>query len=157
MNATIRPRHLLPLLTTVISIALLAGCAHAPPGRDAMLTIEGAEKIIAMQKELERPSFNLDRVTVIRMTMDGQRLEVATLAPTMIVAEPARGNRSILTFNAARDKLILFTRDGRRIKGYRTEIPLGDLTPGATFTFPVAQDPGEVVDKTFVVDKVIVQ
>lgn len=136
---------------------LVFGCAQLPPGGDGITTIDGAEAVIAMQKELEKPSLSLDRVIVIRMTMDGQRVEVASVAPTTIVAQPAAGNRSIFTLNPARDTLILFTRDGRRIKGYRTEIPMSEIQPGKTFRFPVAQDPGEVVDKAFTVDKVIVQ
>lgn len=136
---------------------LVAACAHQGPfTAGAWSVIDGADNIIALQKELEKPSFALDKVVVLRMTMNDRRIEVASVAPTVIVAQPAAGNRTVMNLNN-RDKLVLFTRDGRNIKGYRMEIPVSELTPGKTFHFPVAQDPGEVVEKIFTVDKVIVQ
>ncbi len=135
----------------------LAACAHQPEMHSGpWATIEGAEKIVAMQKELDAPSLALDKVISIRMSMDGERIEVANVLPTVIIAKPNQGNRTILNLGN-REKLVLFTRDGRNIKGYRMEIPIAELVPGKSFRFPVARDPGEVVQKSFVVDRVIVQ
>ena len=143
--------------TLFLLAILVAGCAQLPLGGDGITTIEGAEAIIAMQKELEKPSLSLEKVTVIRFEVDGKRLEVVSIAPTVIVAEPARGNRTILNLGGVADRLVLFTRDGRNIKGYRMEIPRAELQPGKRFSFPVAQDPGEVVQRDFTVTQVIVQ
>lgn len=135
----------------------LAGCAHqAATVAEPWITIEGVDQIVAMQREAEAPSLALDKVTIVRMTMDGERIEAASLLPTVIVAQPHQGNRTALNIGN-RTTLVLFTRDGKKIKGYRMEIPLAELVPGKTFRFPVARDPGEVVERTFVVDKVITQ
>ena len=141
----------------ILLATLLAGCAQLPVGDDGITTIEGADAIIAMQKELEKPSPSFEKVTVVRFDLDGKRLEVHSITPTVIVAEPARGNRTILNLGATPDKLVLFTRDGRNIKGYRLEIPRAELKPGKRFRFPVAQDPGEVVPREFTVTQVIEQ
>lgn len=135
---------------------LITGCASMPQVAEYQ-TIEGADTIIAMQKELEKPSFQLDRVSVLRMTMNGEKLEVSSIAPTVIFATQAAGNRTVLNLATEKDKLVLFTRDGRKIKAYRTSIPVAELQPGKTFSFPVAQDPGEVVTKQFTVTQFIVQ
>lgn len=135
-----------------ICMVSLAACVSQPTWTE----VDGAEKIVSQQRELEKPSFAIEKVVILRMTMDGKRLDVSSVSPTVIVAEPARGNRTI--FNVSNQKtLVLFTRDGRNIKGYRQEIPLSELTPGKAIRFPVAQDPGEVVEKTLVVDRVMVQ
>jgi len=147
------------LIRLLVAAALLglAGCAHqAATPAEPWVTIEGVDQIVAMQKEAEAPSLALDKVTIVRMTLDGERIEVASLMPTVIVAQPHQGNRTALNL-ASRTSLVLFTRDGRKIKGYRMEIPLADMVPGKTFRFPVARDPGEVVERTFVVEKVITQ
>lgn len=143
--------------TPALLAALLAACAQLPAGGDGIITIEGADNIIAMQKDLEKPSLSLEKVTVIRFEFDGKRLEVNSVAPTVIVAEPARGNRTVFNLGVKPGVLVLFTRDGRNIKGYRLEIPRAELQPGKRFRFPVAQDPGEVVPRDFNVTQVIVQ
>lgn len=143
--------------TLVLLVILVAACAQLPSEDERIVTIDGAPAIIAMQKELERPSPSLDKVTVVRFDVDGKRLDVHSIAPTVIVAQPARGNVTILNLGAAADRLILFTREGLKIKGYRLEIPRAELQPGKRFRFPVAQDPGEVVMREFTVTQVIVQ
>jgi hypothetical protein len=150
------------IATASIFALLVAACAQVPlqgpwsviddPASEGM----AIQKIVAAQKALEKPTPNFDRVIVLRMLMEGQRVEVTSIAPSSIVAEPARGNLTIFNIGD-RKTLILFTRDGKNIKGYRREIPLAELQPGATFRFPVAQDPGVVVEREFVVDKVIEQ
>lgn len=147
---------LIRLLVATVLLGL-AGCAHQVATlAEPWITIEGAEKIVAIQKEVEAPSLSLDKVTIVRMTMDGERIEVTSPFPTVIIAQPHQGNRTAFNLGS-RTSLVLFTRDGQRIKGYRMEIPLVDMVPGKTFRFPVARDPGEVVERTFVVDKVITQ
>lgn len=143
--------------TLFLLVALLAGCAQLPVGDDRMTTIEGANAIIAMQKMLEQPSISLDKVTVVRFDVEGKSIDVHSISPTMVVAEPARGNLTILNLGAVPDRLVLFTRDGRNIKGYRLEILRSELQPGKRFFFPVAQDPGEVVRREFIVTQVIVK
>ncbi len=144
-------------LFLILLLPLLIGCAQLPVGSDGTAVIEGADAIIAMQKELESSVPSFEKVTVVRFEVEGKLLEVHSIAPTVIVAEPARGNRTILNLGAAPDKLVLFTRDGRNIKGYRLEIPRAELRPGKRFRFPLAQDPGEVVTREFAVKQVIVQ
>jgi hypothetical protein len=139
------------ILVAVCTTSLVA-CVSQP----TWSTIEGTEKILALQHKLEKPSFALEKVVILRMSMDGRRLEVSSVSPTVIVAEPARGNRTIFNLSN-KNSLVLFTRDGRNIKGYREEIPLSELIPGKSIRFPVAQDPGEVVEKILVVDRVLVQ
>lgn len=143
--------------TLILLVTLLAGCAQLPSGGDGITTIEGADAIIAMQNELERPLPSFEKVTVVRFDLDGKRLEVHSIAPTVIIAEPMRGNRTIISLGVRPERLVLFTRDGRNIKGYRLEVPRAELQPGKRFSFPVAQDPGEVVLREFTVTQVIVQ
>lgn len=139
-------------LAIAVCLISLAACTSQP----TWTVIDGAERIVAQQRELEKPSFNLDKVVIIRMTVDGKRLDVSSVSPTVLVAEQARGNKTI--FNVSdRQTLVLFTRDGRNIKAYREEIPVSELTPGRSIRFLVAQDPGEVVEKTLVINQVLVQ
>ena len=139
-------------LLSVIGTLSLVACVHQP----TWSVVDGAEKVVAMQKDLEKPNLGIERVTILRLSMEGKRLEVSSISPTVIVAEPARGNRTVLNISD-QQKLVLFTRDGKNIKGYRQEFPLSDLTPGKVINFPMAQDPGEVVEKTLTVERLILQ
>ncbi|HEY6896982.1 MAG TPA: hypothetical protein VI279_06950 [Rhodocyclaceae bacterium] len=146
-------------ISAVAFSLILQGCVQGNvrgSGDLEIKVIEGASNIVAQQIELEKPSLSLDRVMILRMTINGERADVSSLVPGVIVAEPNRGNRTIMNLSD-RKKLVLFTRDGLHIKGYRSEIPVEQLTAGRTFVFPVAQNPGEVVDKTFVVEKLVEQ
>lgn len=143
--------------TLSLVLVLLGACAQLPIGGDGIVTIEGASSIIAMQSELEKPSPSFEKVTLVRFDVEGARIEVNSIAPTAIIAQPMRGNLTILNLGATPGKLVLFTRDGRSIKGYRMEIPRDELQPGKRFIFPLAQDPGEVVPREFTVTQVIVQ
>ncbi len=143
--------------TLTLLLALLAGCAQLPSADDRMTTIEGADAIVAMQKDLAKPTPDFEKVTILRFDVEGKRLDVHSISPTIIIAQPARGNVTMLNLGAKQDRLILFTRDGLKIKGYRLEIPRTELQPGKRFRFPVAQDPGEVVLREFTVTQVIVQ
>lgn len=144
-------RNVAAWVVTLVGV-LGAGCAHQP----LWSVMEGADNIVAMQKSLEMPGGGLEKVMILRLVVDGQRLEVTSLGPTVIVAEAARGNRTI--FNLGGQKfLTLFTRDGKNIRGYRLDIPVGDLLSGKEFRFPVAQDSGDVVEKRIVIDRLIIQ
>jgi hypothetical protein len=152
------------LLALTLSLALLiAGCVHqgAFSGPWTVIDVPGdqnmtIQKILATQQSLDKPAPNLDRVMILRMTIDGKRVETTSIAPSKIIAEPARGNLTLFNLTD-RKKLVLFTRDGKGIRGYLMEIPVSELLPGKAFDFPVAQDPGEVVLKTITVEQLIVQ
>ena len=147
----------LPLLLATI---LLSACAHqALSGdwstyEDPKNPNKAIQQLLKMHRDLDKPTINLDRVLVLRMTVGDQKLEVTSLAPTSIIAEPNRGNLTLFNLGD-RKKLIIFTRDGKNIRAYRKDIPLADIVPGKTIRFPVAQNPGDIVIKDIVFNELI--
>lgn len=137
-------------LLGLIFAVLVPACAN----QATWTTIDGADKIIAAQKELERPAFITNPALIVRLDVDGKRIDVSSLVPTEIVIERAKGNRTIFNLSD-RKNLVLFTRDGRNIKGYKLVVPIAELVPGKTIVFPVVQEPGEAVEKQLKVLQVI--
>lgn len=148
-------------LSIAVLAALLTACASNEALRGDWSVFEDAENptnaiqtLLKMNRDLDKPTFNLDRVLVLRMTIDGKRLEVTSLAPTSIISEPNRGNLTLFNMGD-RKSLVLFTRDGKNIRAYRKEIPLDQIKPGMSLRFPVAEDPGNIVLKEITFDRLI--
>jgi hypothetical protein len=148
----------LPLLLATL---LLAACSGQTLRGDWNVYEEpenqnkAIQELLKMHRELDKPNFNnLERVIVLRMSVGGQKVEVTSLAPTSIIAEPNRGNLTLFNLND-RKTLVIFTRDGKNIRAYRKEIPLAEIVPGQTLRFPVAENPGEIVLKDIVFNQII--
>ena len=138
-------------------IALLVTACAAPEWR----TITDVREIAATRTAVNKASSNLDfsRVIVLRLQLDGQRVEVTSLAPSVIGAEKGGvpGARTVFAFTPERDKLVLFGQNVPEFKGFHQEIPFAELQPGKNFRFPVVQEDGRVVEKEFTVEKLITQ
>jgi hypothetical protein len=122
------------------------------------LVISDVKEIAAMRKELNKPDFSFDTITIVRLTDHrGQRIDVTTVGPTVVGFEPggAPAARSLITFVRKPDRLVLFTQDVRNWKAFRMEIPVNELTLGRSINFPVVQDSGEVVEQAFTVKELI--
>ena len=139
----------------LITLVLLAGCAG-----NNWSVIKDVGQIAAMRNQFNTPSMNIHDVTVLRMTDDsGKRVEITSVAPSTIGAQKdgAPAAKTTFTFSNNRDKLILFTQDVAKFLAFHKEIPFAELKPGKKFSFPVVQESGAVLEKSFTVDKIIVQ
>lgn len=138
-----------------ICVTVLAACA----GTD-WATISDVKQIAAMREEISKPKLSFIDVLVIRMkTEAGNRVEVTSIAPSVVSAQKggAPAARTTFALTSNRDILVLFTQDVPHLKAFRKEIPVAQLVPGKTFRFPVVQESGEVKQQTFTIEKIITQ
>lgn len=156
-------------LVNLLGIILfaLAGCTTSGGTRqDTALTggkwetIKDLQQIAAIRKQVNKPNMALDKVVVLRLSNDaGKRVELASLAPAVIGRQDggAPAARTVFNFSPDRERIVLFTQDVPHWTAYRMELQLDQLKPGETFRFPVVQESGEVVVKSFAVEQVIVR
>ena len=144
--------------TLAILLIVLGMVACATPD---WRTITDVKEIAATRAAVNKasPDLDLSRIIVLRLQLDGQRVEVTSLAPSVIGAAKGGppGARTVFAFTAARDKLVLFGQNVPEFKGFYQEIPFAELQPGKSFRFPVVQEDGSVVEKKFTVEKLIIQ
>ncbi|GBG02277.1 hypothetical protein AZSI13_16040 [Azospira sp. I13] len=144
---------LLRFLAVTLAV-LLAACGNDKSTGNAVdgqaLVVPTDPHAIA-QRELEKPSLELQRFVAVRIQDGDRRLEASPMAPA-IVADTRLGEESIKTLfrvNPEGDKLILFTRDVFNARSHRTEILLTELQQQQSFTFPVVQPDGSLKAREF--------
>ncbi|GBG02287.1 hypothetical protein AZSI13_16140 [Azospira sp. I13] len=141
-----------------LALMLLAGCATT--AQWAAYEVPGETKaILARQAELERPGLDLSQATIIRLKSGDVALEVNSFM-SLVLKNQAFGwayAKSLMSFDESRKNLRLFTFDVKRNKAYQTQIPVAELQPGKSFTFPILGKDGFAEDMTFTVERVIVQ
>ena len=144
----------------VCSISLLLTACASSGGNWEKYEVPGkAQDILARQSHLGKPTIDLSEVTIVRLDADGKRYDVSSLTP-LVLTKQAFGwgyAKSQISLDEQRKNMILFTYDVKREKAYQTQIPLAELQPGKAFTFPVLGEQGVAEDKTFTVNRVIVQ
>jgi len=150
LNAVLR----IGLMAAVI---LLVGCANQ--GR-AVAHIADQAEALALQRQLgSSRNFDLSRVTVARLKVDGEPIEVTSLLPALI-ARSAKGSATAVTifvFTRALDRLILFTRGGNGGGAYRLDLPVANWQPGDPVQFPVANADGTLAERRVELVKFIVR
>ena len=140
-----------PLLVLLIGLGL-AACATTE-----WRTITDINEIAATRTRVDKPGMDMSKVVVLRLQCDGQRVEVSSVAPTVLgrATNGTRAARTVANFTPDRDKVMLFGQNVGERKGFYREIPVSELRPGERFRFPVVQADGSVKDKEFVVESLI--
>jgi hypothetical protein len=108
------------------------------------------EEALALQREIKGSrNFDLSRVSVARLKLDGEPLEVTSLLPATISRSRTGGSpaATVFAFSRPRDSFILFTRDGDSGGAYRLEVPLAQWKPGSAINFPVVNPDGTVTNR----------
>lgn len=144
----------LKLIAVLLNVLLMLGCAENYDDRMSSLNDKG--KLLERQKELQKASFDLSKVSVARLTIDGEKREVTSLMPLNL--SEFKDSLTLLTFNGKQDQLVLFTYDALLGKGYEVSLVLSDFESKKKIKFPVV-DPenGKVVDRVFSLDTLIVK
>lgn len=146
------------MLATLLAVAFtLAACAGA--GWRQYQIDGSAEAIVERQKQLEKPALDLSQVTVVRLKSGEQRYEVTSIAPLVLKTWGFGWGRakSLMSLDETRQNLRLFTYDVRRGKAYQTSLPLSELQPGKTFSFPMLGEDGFATNMQFTVEQIIVK
>ena len=130
----------------------LAACA-TPEWR----TITDIKEIAATRTAVNQSTLDLSKVIVLRLQRDAKRVEVTSLAPSIVGAakDGPPGARTVFAFTPARDKLVLFGQNVPEFKGFHQEIPIDELQPGKRFRFPVVQEDGSVKEQEFTVEELL--
>ena len=154
------PNRLLAALAACL--AGLAGCATAPSTAPewTVLELDQVKRIAEIRKSLAELRVDFRDVIIVRLTTGGEkRVDVTSIGPTIVGAEKygAPAARTTFAMTPKRENLVLFTQDVPQRKAFVREIPLGELTAGKSFRFPVVQESGEVLEQTFTVQQVIVR
>lgn len=157
-----RLNFLLSILFVILAACTTSGGVkeEAGPAETEWETIKDLQQIAAIRKAVNKPHFALDHVVVLRLINDdGKRFEITSLGPSVIGFHNggAPAARTVFSFAPERDRIILFSQDVPHWSAFRREILLEELTPGSNFRFPVVQDSGQVIPRTFSVEQVITQ
>lgn len=103
------------------------------------------------ERLLGQAKFNVSKVYVTRLTIDGNEATITSLIPVFFRGyEPReRGFKlrkdysyTLLTFNDERSGLELFTRDFQAGKAYHEVVPIASMEGGVTIQFPLIDDTG---------------
>ena len=139
--------------------ALLIGLGLSACATTEWRTITDPAEIAATRTTASKVNPDFSKLLILRLQRDGQRVEVTTLAPTIVGAakDGPPGARTLFTFTPERDKLVLFGQNVPEFKGFYQEIPFAELQPGKRFSFPVVQENGSVKEQEFTVEKEITQ
>ena len=139
-------------LAVLILASGLAACA-TPEWR----TITDIKEIAATRTAVNQSTLDLSKVIVLRLQRDAKRVEVTSLAPSIVGAakDGPPGARTVFAFTPARDKLVLFGQNVPEFKGFHQEIPIDELQPGKRFRFPVVQEDGSVKEQEFTVEELL--
>ena len=133
---------------------LLIGCSEQYDHR--MSTSNDKDKLHERQSELQKAHFDLSRVSVARLAVDGEKREVTSLMPTNLAK--FKESTTIIAFNEKQDQLILFTYDALSGKGYDVSLVLSDFEAKKSIKFPVVNpENGLLVDRTFTLNTLIIR
>jgi len=138
------------ILPRIVLLGLVAALSACGTDRLEPTRIADPEEALALQRELKGSrNFDLSRVVVARLKLDGEPYEVTSLLPATISS--ARTGESpaatVFAFSQPRDSFILFTRDADGGGAYRLEVSLAQWDPGSAINFPVVNPDGTVTDR----------
>lgn len=122
-------------------------------------TITDVKEIAATRTAVNKGALDMSKVIILRLQREGKRVEVSTIAPSVVGAakDGPPGARTVFAFSPERDKLVLFGQNVPEFKGFYQEIPVSELQPGKRFRFPVVQEDGSVREQEFTVENLISQ
>ena len=137
----------LPRVLLLGLVATLSACGTDPlePTR-----IADPEEALALQRALKGSrNFDLSRVVVARLKLDGEPYEVTSLLPATISSSRTGESAAatVFAFSQPRDSFILFTRDADSGGAYRLVVALAEWEPGSAIDFPVVNPDGTITDR----------
>ena len=137
----------------VLAATLLLGACSSP---DGPLVLKDHDKILETQEQMGTATFDLSRVVVVRLRIDGEIREVTSILP-MIVGQsvgPEGLARTIFRVEQKTDTLTLFTRDAQNKIAYRVDIGVNDRQARPSVMFPVLDAAGRAVQRKISVEAV---
>ena len=150
--------RLIIALIVAVSVVTLAGCT--PPTSANFTTIPDPEAANAIQKRLlDKPMFDVAKVSVARLKIDGHLVQVTSLVPVFFRGyQPVsrgfkRNNKqsfTFLTFTENHAHLVIFTRDLEKQEAYKIEVPVLAIESEKSYVFPFAHHGGRVNQAEFV-------
>ncbi len=150
--------RLIIALIVAVMLVILASCT--PPTATNFTTIPDPEAAQATQQRLlDKPMFDVTKVSVARLKIDGHLVQVTSLVPVFFRGyQPvSRGFKlnneqsfTFLTFNKDHSDLIIFTRNFEKQEAYKIEVPMVAIESEKSYVFPFAHDGGRVNQAEFV-------
>jgi hypothetical protein len=106
---------------------------------------------------MEKASMDFSKVIVVRLLQDGKRVEVSSVMPAVVAEATVNGQsaKTIFRVNERNDGLVLFSRDIRNNKSFRTELALSQITARRQFSFVVVQADGSLKEASFALERVV--
>ena len=154
-----KTRLIIALIVAVL-VVVLAGCNAPTPNLSDFTTIPDPEAAQATQKRLlDKPMFDVAKVSVARLKIDGHLVQVTSLVPVFFRGyQPvSRGFKlnneqsfTFLTFNKNHSHLTIFTRDFEKQEAYKIEVPVVAIESEKSYVFPFAHGGGRVNQAEFV-------
>lgn len=152
-------RKTLLVRTLFWMLILLAaqGCTQQTPPKINSITDPKAADAI-QTRLLGQPKFNVSKVYVARLTIDGNDATITSLVPVFFRGyEPReRGFKlrdgysfTLLAFNDERSGLELFTRDYKAGEAYHEVVSLASIEGGLTIQFPLIDNSGTAKQAEF--------
>lgn len=135
-----------------VALSLVAACAQEPAaGYETMTEAKAIEDTQA--RLLGQPRFNVSKVFVARLAIDGNDVTLTSLVPAFFrgYVPQERGFKvrdghsfTLLAFNQERSGLELFTRDYKKKEAYHEVVPLPSIEAGVDISFPLVMSNGAV-------------
>jgi hypothetical protein len=143
--------------SAVLVVLPACGPSDTPPPPPGPIASSGTDPHAQTQAEMEKASLDFSHVVIVRLRADGERLEVASIMPSVVAEAEVSGQhaKTIFRVNDTTDGLVLFSRDLFNGKSYRTEITFSDLESRKGFTFPVVQADGSLQEKQFTLERIV--
>lgn len=130
-------------LAALCSGALLLGTAHAGELAGQRVDAETADKTA---RKLLDTKVDLSRVRVVRMTVDGESLEVVSLQPARhhMAEKSPEAAGTIVAFTSDKESLIFLTRSQAGGPARRHSLAWDEIDSDTRFSFPVRTEAGKV-------------
>jgi hypothetical protein len=150
VTSKMRTTLLIPFSLLLALLLPVAGCMQQPAQTYEIVADTAAADAI-QARLLGQAKFNVSKVYVTRLTIDGNEVAITSLVPAFFRGyEPReRGFKlrkghsfTLLAFNEERNGLELLTRDFQADKAYHEVVPLASLEAGMTLRFPLIDDSG---------------
>jgi len=145
------------LWLNMAAIALvLAACGKAPP---VVAPPVAGDPHAVEQATMEAGMLDFSNVVIIRLQIEGRRLEVTSVLPALVAEATVSGQtaKTIFRVNEKGTGMVLFSRDLLRGKSFRTELTLAELEQKKSFSFPVVQPDASLKERAFTLERIIRQ
>ena len=128
--------------------------AVPPSAGNAELNARDAH--LVEQQAMEKGSMDFSNLVIVRLKSNGELLEVTSVLPATVAEAKLSGQpaKTIFRVNANGSGLVIFSRDALNGKSFRTELLFSELEQTRSFSFPVVQPAGDLVQRSFTLDGV---